>query len=558
MSKPRILVVEDEGIIAEDIQMSLQELGYEVVGVVNSGEDAVRVAENEHPDLVLMDIMLQGEVGGTEAAAQIRKSLSIPIIYLTAYSDEKILDKAKIAEPFGYMIKPFQDRELHSNIEMALFKDRLEKELSQSRERFSVTLSSIGDAVIATDREGAITFLNPRASDLTGWSENEAISVPLSRVFRTIDPRNGNRVDDFVNKTLERGEPASIESDHIALVDKDGRKCDIEANASPIRTDDGDVIGVVVVFRDVSERKRFQERLKLLSLAMEQTSEGIAVTDLDGNLIFLNQAFADLHGYTVEELEGANLKVFHTEEQLASVEAANRKLRRDGEFSGEIGHVTKDGREFPGLMHNSLLRNAEGEAVAMIGTLRDITELKEAEERLKRSKDELESYSMSLEGKVDERTRDLENSRKELKRYSESLEKTNEALKMIIHGIEEQKKEVEKKITHNLNLTVKPIIDQMKSHELPETMRFLIKSLEFNLTNMFSSFGENMIKEGHLLTPKEIRICEMIRSGLSSKQMAKVMGISPQTVLVHRKNIRKKLGLAKSKQNLASFLKANL
>jgi DNA-binding CsgD family transcriptional regulator len=153
---------------------------------------------------------------------------------------------------------------------------------------------------------------------------------------------------------------------------------------------------------------------------------------------------------------------------------------------------------------------------------------------------------------------DLEKSRGQLKGYSESLEKTNEALKIIIEGVEEQKKEVETKISHNLNLTVRPILEQLKLQDLPETVNFLIKSLEFNLTNMFSSFGFNIIKDGHLLTPREMRICEMIRSGLSSKQIAKVMEISPQTVLVHRKNIRRKLALGQSRQNLASFLKVNL
>ena len=117
---------------------------------------------------------------------------------------------------------------------------------------------------------------------------------------------------------------------------------------------------------------------------------------------------------------------------------------------------------------------------------------------------------------------------------------------------------VEKKVFHNLNLTVTPILDQLKSQDLSDTVTFLLQSLEFNLTNMFSSFGANLAKDGHTMTPREIRICEMIRSGLSSKQMAKVLGISPQTVLVHRKNNRKKLGLAKSKKNLASFLKVNL
>jgi len=104
---------------------------------------------------------------------------------------------------------------------------------------------------------------------------------------------------------------------------------------------------------------------------------------------------------------------------------------------------------------------------------------------------------------------------------------------------------------------VKPVLEQLKSQQLPDTAAFLLQSLEFSLSNVFSSFGFNIGKDVHLLTPKEMRICEMIRSGLTSKQIAKVLNISPQTVLVHRKNIRKKLSLSRSRSNLASFLKAN-
>jgi DNA-binding CsgD family transcriptional regulator/DNA-binding transcriptional MerR regulator len=209
-------------------------------------------------------------------------------------------------------------------------------------------------------------------------------------------------------------------------------------------------------------------------------------------------------------------------------------------------------------MHNNVLKSETGEVIGIITTVQDITAIKATELSLRASHEALAEYSSSLAAKVEERTIDLENSRAELKRYSESLEKTNEALKIIIEGIEEQKRDVEKKISHNLNLTISPILDQLKTQNVPDTVHFLIKSLEFNLTNMFSSFGFNMVKDGHVLTPREIRICEMIRSGLSSKQIAKVMSISPQTVLVHRKNIRKKLSLGNSRQNLASFLKLNL
>ena len=128
MTKARILVVEDEGIVALNIQSSLESLGYDVPVVVASGEEAIEEAERTRPDLVLMDIMLEGEWDGVEAAEQIRQRFNIPVIYLTAYADENTLQRAKIAEPFGYLLKPFEERELHTTIEIALYKHKAEEE----------------------------------------------------------------------------------------------------------------------------------------------------------------------------------------------------------------------------------------------------------------------------------------------------------------------------------------------------------------------------------------------------------------------------------------------
>jgi PAS domain S-box-containing protein len=435
--KARILIVEDEGIIAEDLQSSLRDSGYDVVGVVATGASAISEAASKDPHLVLMDIVLQGPMDGIQAAEKIKEEYNIPIIYLTAYSDEKMLDRAKVTAPSGYLLKPFRDRELHSTIEMALFKHDLEMELKKSEAWLSVTLQSIGDGVIATDETGKIRILNQAAASLSGLSRKNALGKPLRDAIRIADSQTGQLIPDMIDKMLRIKKPKSYVDRNIELMSQNGDNMPIEATAAPIVGSGGRRLGFVLVFRD-------------------------------------------------------------------------------------------------------------------------ITELKDKEEQLRQSRDELEVYSSSLEGMVKERTRELELSQKELKKYSQSLEKTNEALKIIIQGIEEQKKEVEKKISHNLNLTVRPILDQLKSQEVTDTVSFLLQSLEFNLTNMFSSFGVNLVKGGHSLTPKEIRICEMIRSGLSSKQMAKVLGISPQTVLVHRKNIRKKLGLAKSRRNLASYLKASL
>jgi len=134
MSKFNILIVEDESIVAKDIQQSLKKIGYSVVGTCSSGEDAVKVAEELRPDLILMDIMLKGEMNGIEAASQIREKFNIPVIYLTAYADENTLNKAKVSEPYGYIIKPFKEIDLHTSIEMAIYKHNKEIDIKKERD----------------------------------------------------------------------------------------------------------------------------------------------------------------------------------------------------------------------------------------------------------------------------------------------------------------------------------------------------------------------------------------------------------------------------------------
>ncbi|MGL4597732.1 MAG: response regulator [Bacteroidia bacterium] len=134
MSKTNILIVEDESIVAKDIQMSLRKLGYNVVAICSNGEDAIAAVGEHLPQLVLMDIMLKGEMSGIEAAEQIRERHSIPIIYLTAYADESTLSKAKITEPYGYIIKPFKEIDLRTSIEMALYKHEKEADIRKERD----------------------------------------------------------------------------------------------------------------------------------------------------------------------------------------------------------------------------------------------------------------------------------------------------------------------------------------------------------------------------------------------------------------------------------------
>jgi len=164
-------------VVARDIQHQLTRIGHTVVGVTPSGEDAVRLALESHPDLVLMDIRLEGDLDGVDAAQQIRNRCQLPVIFLTAYANDETLQRARVTEPFGYLLKPFEDSQLRTVIEMALYKHAAERKLRESERRFVATLSSIGDAVIATDDRAQVTFMNPVAEALTGWGLSSPVAT---------------------------------------------------------------------------------------------------------------------------------------------------------------------------------------------------------------------------------------------------------------------------------------------------------------------------------------------------------------------------------------------
>src|SRR5262245_1207918 len=187
----RIFVVEDEGVVSEDIAQTLTQLGYEVVGIAQSGNEALREFDAKRPDLVLMDIKLTDKLDGIQTTAELRKRRSIPVIYLTSHSDEATLRRAKETAPHGYLLKPFNERDLRTAIEVALRKHELEQKLEQRERWFSTTLESVGDAVIATDPDERITFMNAITETITGWKKEDAEGRPIREVFHLVGPIRG-------------------------------------------------------------------------------------------------------------------------------------------------------------------------------------------------------------------------------------------------------------------------------------------------------------------------------------------------------------------------------
>ena len=261
LPEKKILVVEDEIIVAEDMKRSLKNMGYSVPSIASSGEEAIKKAKEHNPNLILMDIMLDGEMDGITAADKIRATSNIPIIFQTAYSDEKILERAKITEPFGYIIKPFKERELRINIEIALYKYQMENRLKNSEHWLTATITSIGDAVIAADKDGIIKLINPIAQMLTGWKQEDALGKPLSTVFNILSEGKDTYFKDPVAKVIKEGIFYGL-ADNSILVSKTGTKIPVDIIGSLIKNEGDELLGVVFTFYDIIERKKIENSMR--------------------------------------------------------------------------------------------------------------------------------------------------------------------------------------------------------------------------------------------------------------------------------------------------------
>ena len=386
----KILIVEDEGIVAKDIQNILKTLGYTVVGISSSSEDAIKKTDEMRPDLVLMDIVLDGNADGIETAKQIRNRFNIPIIYLTAFADEKTLQRAKITEPYGYILKPFQERELQITIEMGLYKHRIEKKLKDNEQYLNTTLLSIGDAVITTDTRGIITFMNPIAEILTGCTQKDCFGKSINKIFNIVNEKTGKKVESPVTKVLREGVIVGL-ANHTILIARDGKRISIDDSGAPIKDEKGNIIGVVLVFRDITKRRQtedaLQESEERYRTMIEKAHDMVWTLDTQANFTFFNHQSEVITGYKFENWKGKSFApLIHPDD----IETVTRVFQQTMLGKPQQYEVRIKGK------YNEIVLSVNTAPIfkdeKIIGTVsfgRDITERKHAEEELLAEKEQL-------------------------------------------------------------------------------------------------------------------------------------------------------------------------
>lgn len=254
--KHKIVIVEDEGLIAADLESRLKKAGYSVPGTADSAEKALDVIEKTSPDLVLMDIRLKGNDDGIQVADLVREKLDIPVVYLTAYEDHGTLERAGRTQAFGYIKKPIATASLKGAIEIALSKHRYERDLREERDWAIASFAAVPYAVLVTDGFGRVTYINSQAEELAGWRVDKALGHPVTEVLRVFSRETGKPVEDLAPLAMLHGQTIPLPNG-ISMIGSQERIYTIEGNVAP-RWRNGRVEGAIIALTDVT-LDRFEE-----------------------------------------------------------------------------------------------------------------------------------------------------------------------------------------------------------------------------------------------------------------------------------------------------------
>ncbi|MFH0782768.1 MAG: PAS domain S-box protein [Pseudomonadota bacterium] len=392
MENVHILIVEDNVIVAEDIRIKLGHMGFKDAAIATSCEKAIKAAETQTPDLALMDINLGGKKSGIDAAIELRRKHQVPIVYLTAYADDATIERAKITEPYGYLVKPFEDSELKSTIKIALYKQQADKKIRESQQWLKTTLHSIGDGVIATDERGSVTFMNPVAESLTGWTSGDAAGKAIKEIFRIVNESTLQEVESPVECVFREGIVVGL-ANHTLLVTRNGKMIPIADSGAPIKNEKGDIIGAVLVFRDQSEertrQKAIEESREQLAMVLLGSQLGFWDWNIPTGKVVRNERWAEMLGYTLSEIDftvNSWETLIHLDDRAAAWKSLNDHLAGTTPMhSAEYRMRCKDGQwKWISDKAKIVAHGPDGKAVRMSGTHQDITERKliEAEREL--------------------------------------------------------------------------------------------------------------------------------------------------------------------------------
>ncbi|MBZ5495707.1 MAG: PAS domain S-box protein [Acidobacteriia bacterium] len=388
MTKAKILIVEDDSVVGVYIQKCLEKAGFVVVAVVSSAEQAVAAARSETPDLALMDITLPGDMDGVEAARQIRFQLNIPVVYLTGSADEKTLERAKVAEPLGYLLKPFNERELQTTIESALHQYhastmRTQETLRQAEEKYHAMFENLPVGIYRTTPAGQMLTANPAMAHILGYETPAELIAAASDVGSSVYAKPEHRRE--LLGVL--GQYGIVRNFETRLRRRSGDQIWVSISARAVKDTDGRDLCYEGSIQDITERKRAEDALReseaRLTCVVNSAQDGIVMMDDEGLVTLWSPAAERITGYTAEEIVGRNLHDLIAPARLRDKHhSALQSWRESGQGNAigqtsEVPCLRKDGAEIITELSLSSVR-LRGRWTA-VGIIRDIAERKRAQ-----------------------------------------------------------------------------------------------------------------------------------------------------------------------------------
>jgi len=307
----RILVAEDDGMIAEAICERLTEAGYEVVGRAETGVGALEAALALHPDLVLMDVRLKGELDGVRASELINDKVRVPVVYLTGDLDRKTLERAKSASAYGYVLKPFHIKNLIGAIEVAIDRFQMERRLEDSQLTHAAILDSVTEAVLAVDTGGRVRFMNRVAERLTGWSTREAEQGLLERVLH-LEYTPYESVADLTSRALSSPTALSL-GPHACVRSREGVRVPVDGAMSCVIDPSGRLVGASLTLRDVTHIRKAESDLRAMAnqlrAVIDTAVDGVLMLDAGRRILMVNPACEHLFGYASRDMIGRTIEI---------------------------------------------------------------------------------------------------------------------------------------------------------------------------------------------------------------------------------------------------------
>lgn len=289
MSKKNILVVEDEGLVANDIKRTLESVGYNVTNTVSTGEKALKEIEENLPDLILMDIVLEGGIDGIETARKVLDKYDIPIIYLTAYGDSETVRKAKDTKPLGYIVKPFQKEGLYSSIEVALYTHELKSKMMESERKYRNLVETVHGGMALVDEEENFIYVNEGMCNILGYTKEELLEMNVKEIVRR------EHLDTIIDTTRVKVENGKFTEYEVEMLRKNGKNIYVSVSSSPFLDYEDNYLYTVALFLDITEQVKTEIEigriLDVENVLANILSKSLDISDIDD---IINSLMADI------------------------------------------------------------------------------------------------------------------------------------------------------------------------------------------------------------------------------------------------------------------------